>query len=347
MSNELWKEKLAGQIPENLAREIDLFEAQIALRKLGKIDEKVFAETRLRRGAYGQRYDNGHRHDGLATQDLPYAPLTKGPDTFWDAPGMQRIKIPFGALNADQMDVLAELAEEYSDGIAHVTTRQDIQLHFVHIEDTPTIFRRLAAVEITTREACGNSVRNVTACPLAGVCRTETFDVSPYAKAVAYYLLGHPDTQDFGRKFKIAFSGCKAEACALVSMHDLGGIAATREIDGKIIRGFELYVGGGLGAVPHQAKLFAEFLPEEELLPTARAIGRVFARLGEKKNRNKARLKFVVQKLGIDKFREIVLEERATMPDDPSWRKFFDEIPKWHEQPGGQPVVQLRIGKRP
>src|SRR2546426_12360778 len=108
-----WKEKLANAIPEQLAKEIDAFESQITLRKLGKCDEKVFAETRLRRGAYGQRYDNGHRHDSIATQDLPYHPLTKGPDTFWDAPGMQRIKIPFGALNPEQMDVLAEMAEEF------------------------------------------------------------------------------------------------------------------------------------------------------------------------------------------------------------------------------------------
>ena len=352
MSNELWKEKLAAKVPENLAREIDQFEAQITLRKLGKIDEKVFAETRLRRGAYGQRYDNGQRNDGITTQELPYptklgdSPLTKGPVTIWDAPGMQRIKIPYGALTPDQMDVLADLAEEYSDAIIHITTRQDVQLHFVHIEDTPSIFRRLAAVGITTREACGNSVRNVTACPKAGVCHTETFDVTPYAKACAYYLLGHPDTQDFGRKFKIAFSGCKHEACALVSMHDLGGIAATRTMDGHIQRGFEIYVGGGLGAVPQQAKLFEEFLPEEELLPLARAIGRVFAKLGEKKNRNKARLKFVVQKLGIDEFRRIVMEERNSMPDDPSWRKYFDEIPKYEEQPH-EKVVQLTVGKRP
>ena len=236
MSNELWKEKLAGQVPANLAAEIDHFEAQIALRKLGKIEEKVFAETRLRRGAYGQRYDNGRRHDGITTQELSYSGLTKGPETFWDAPGMQRIKIPYGALNPAQMELLADLAEEYSDSICHVTTRQDIQLHYIHIEDTPTIFRRLAAVGITTREACGNSVRNVTACPKAGVCKGEVFDVSPYAKACAFYLLGHPDTQDFGRKFKIAFSGCKTEPCALVSIHDLGGIAATREVDGKVQR---------------------------------------------------------------------------------------------------------------
>src|SRR5437763_5824434 len=315
-----WKEKLGGQVREDWGREIDSFEAQIALRKQGKIEKKVFAETRLRRGTYGQRYDNGRRHDGVTTQTLPYPPMTKGPDTMWDAPGMQRIKIPFGALSPEQMEILADLAEEYSDGICHITTRQDIQLHFVHIEDVPTIFRRLGAVSITTREACGNSVRNVTACPLAGVCHTESFDVSPYAKACAYYLLGHPDTQDFGRKFKIAFSGCRDQACALVTIHDMGGIAVKRIVDGKEKRGFELYVGGGLGAVPYQAQLFDEFLPEEELLPLARAIGRVFARLGEKKNRNKARLKFLVQKLGIDEFRRLVMEERNSMPEDPRWR---------------------------
>src|ERR1700722_18272430 len=238
MNAATWKEKLGDAIPSNLAQEIDFFEAQIALRKQGKIDEKVFAETRLRRGAYGQRYDNGQRHDGIQTQKLPYSALTKGPDTFWDAPGMERIKIPFGSLNPEQMIVLADLAEEYSDGICHITTRQDIQLHFIHIDDTPDLFRRLAAVGITTREACGNSVRNVTACPLAGVCNTEVFDVTPYANAVAFYLLGHRDVQDFGRKFKIAFSGCADEACALVSLHDLGGIAATKIIAGKTVRGF-------------------------------------------------------------------------------------------------------------
>src|SRR3954454_19806481 len=268
-----WKDRLAERIPPQLGQEIDHYEAQIALRKQGKIEEKVFAETRLRRGSYGQRYDNGQRHDGLTTQKLPYPPLTKGPETYFDAPGMQRIKIPFGGLTPEQMLVLADLAEEYSDHILHITTRQDIQLHFVHIEEVPDIFRRLASVGITTREACGNSVRNVTACPIAGVCKTEVFDVTPYAKAIAFYLLGHRDTQDFGRKFKIAFSGCEHEACALVSIHDLGGIAKIQ--DGK--RGFAIYVGGGLGAVPHNAKLMFDFLPEEELLPMARAVGRVFA----------------------------------------------------------------------
>src|SRR5882724_2112515 len=131
-----WKQKLAGQVREDWAREIDIYETQIELRKKGKIEEKLFAETRLRRGTYGQRYDNGQRHDGEKTQTLAF---------------------PSGKLSAAQLDVLSELAEEYSDQILHVTTRQDIQLHFIHIEDTPDIMRRLAAVGITTREACGNS----------------------------------------------------------------------------------------------------------------------------------------------------------------------------------------------
>jgi len=326
-----WKDKLGDQVPADLAREIEIFENEIALRKQGKIDEKVFAETRLRRGAYGQRYDNGQRSDGLRTQTLSYpsGELTKGPTTMWDAPGMQRIKIPYGGLTPVQLEALADCAEEYSDSILHVTTRQDIQLHYVHIEETPSIFRRLAAVGITTREACGNTVRNVTGCPLAGVCRTETFDVTPYAKACAKFLLGHKDTQNFGRKFKIAFSGCAAEACGLAMLHDVGAIGAVK--NGK--RGFEFYVGGGLGSVPNQAKLFDAFLPEEELLPMVQAMSRVFARLGEKKNRNTARLKFLVNKLGLEEFRRLVLEERKGLVEEPAWTAYLKNLKVTDETP--------------
>src|SRR5688572_26880410 len=312
-----WKEKLGSQIPEALGREIDIFETQIDLRKKGKIEEKLFAETRLRRGVYGQRYDNGQRHDGERQQELkfPSGEITKGPVTLWDAPGMQRIKIPLGKLSADQLDVLADLAEEYSDRILHVTTRQDFQFHFIHIEDTPDLMRRLGAVGITSREACGNTVRNVTACPIAGVCREEAFDISPYAHALTYFLLGHDDTQDFGRKFKVAFSGCKTNPCGLVAFHDVGCIATVK--DGK--RGFEYYVGGGLGSVPQTAQLFDPFLPEEELLPMSQAVSRVFSRLGERANRARARLKFVVKKLGLEEFKKVVLEGRAELRPDPRW----------------------------
>ncbi len=335
VSNDLWAQQLAGKIPEHLAREIDNFETEIALRKQGKIDERVFAETRLRRGVYGQRYDNGQRHNGKTVQRLnfPSGELTKGPNTMWDAPGMQRIKIPAGGLNAQQLEILADLAEEYSDGIAHITTRQDFQLHYVHIEDTPSVMRRLAAAKITTREACGNSVRNVTACPYSGVCPDEKFDVTPYSRAMSQFLMGHPDTQNFGRKFKHSFSGCSQHACGLAKMHDMGMVAVTKIEDGREKRGFEVHVGGGLGAVPYQAKLYNNFVPPEELLPLAQAISRVFARLGEKKNRSRARIKFLVQDLGIEKFKELVQEELKTLPYDARWTEYIADAETFQEKP--------------
>lgn len=335
MSTTEWRERLLDRMPPDLAEEIDIFEGQLELRMKGKVDERVFAETRLRRGVYGQRYDNGHRHDGVASRELefPAGELTKGPETLWDAPGMVRIKVPYGGMTPEQLEVMAELAEEYSDNILHVTTRQDIQLHFVHIEDTPDLMRRLASVDITTREACGNGVRNLTACPKAGVCHTEAFDTTAYAAAMFRFLLGHPDCQDFGRKFKPAFSGCAGEACGLVMMHDFGAIARTTVVDGVERRGFDLYVGGGLGTTPYQAKLLFENHPVEELLPTVQAIARVFGRLGEKENRNRARIKFLVAKLGIDEFRRLVEEERAILPHDPRWTSYLPHIADYDESP--------------
>ncbi len=338
-SNILWKERLQGKLPEPLGEEILTFETEIELRRHGKVDDKIFAETRLRRGAYGQRYDNGQRHDGTRTQQLAYPEgnNTKGPETVWDAPGMLRIKIPYGGMTPEQLECMAELAEEYSDGIAHITTRQDFQLHFIHLDDAPTLMRRLATVGITTREACGNSVRNVTGCPYSGVCPDEAFDVTPYAKALTYFLLGHPDAQNFGRKFKPTFSGCGQHSCGLAAMHDLGFTAETRVVDGAEQRGFRFVVGGGLGAVPQQAKVFDEFLPPEEMLPMAQAIARVFGRHGEKKNRSRARLKFLIKKWGIDKFKEEVLAERAKLKPDPRWTEFLEHVDEGGEQPKNPP----------
>jgi sulfite reductase (ferredoxin) len=343
-----WKEALSTQMDSDLAHEIDIFEGEMELVRQGKLDKRVFAEKRLRRGVYGQRYDNGQRHDGVQSQTLAYPePVSyKGPNTLWDAPGMQRIKVPFGGVTPEQLDVIAQVADEYSTGILHVTTRQDFQLHYVHIEDTPDLMRRLAAVGITTREACGNSVRNVTCCPFAGVCRTEAFDTTPHAKALAQFLLGHDDVQDFGRKFKIAFSGCEDEACGLVMMNDLGLLAQVQEIGGQLKRGFRVYVGGGLGTVPYQAKVLSEFTPEEELLPLAQAVCRVFARLGEKRNRNQARIKFLVAKLGIDEFRRLVEEERQTMPFDDRWTAYLDTLPQFREEPA-RPAATLNGSEQP
>jgi sulfite reductase (ferredoxin) len=324
-----WRSALESRIPPSVAEEIDLFENQMELRKQGKLEEKVFAELRLRRGAYGQRYDNGKRYDGVTTQDIPFPRrgLTKGPETEFDAPGMQRIKIPFGKLSAEQLEMVADVAEEYSNGVLHITTRQDVQLHFVDIEDTPDMHRRLASVGITTREACGNSVRNVTGCPYAGICHREAFDISPYAKAETYFLLGHRDVQDFGRKFKIAFSGCANDShgCGRAMMHDLGFVAAIREADGDVERGFRVVVGGGLGPVPHVAKTLYDFLPVEQMLPVSQAIARVYARLGEKRNRNKARIKFLVAQLGIDELRRLVDAELTTLEPDPRWTSWLDD----------------------
>lgn len=329
-----WKERLAARTRQDWSREIDVFETQLELRQRGKIEEKLFAETRLRRGAYGQRYDNGHRQDGQKVQELAFPERpTKGPGTVWDAPGMMRLKVPYGKLSAEQLEAMAELAEEYSDGILHVTTRQDVQLHFVHIEDTPDLMRRLAAVGITSREACGNSVRNVTQCTSAGVCSGEAFDTTPYAHALAFFLLGHDDVQDMGRKFKVAFSGCRQSACGLTSFHDIGAIATTRAVGERVERGFQLFVGGGLGAVPQAAQLLEEFTPETELLPVSQAVCRVFARLGERENRQRARLKFLVKRLGIEEFRRLVRDERAKLRPDPRWTAFLDALGAGDERP--------------
>jgi sulfite reductase (ferredoxin) len=343
-----WKNKLQDAMPPDWAKEVDDFEAQIVLNKQGKVEPRIFAETRLRRGAYGQRYDNGQRNDGKQIRKLKYPSegTWKGPDTHWDAPGMQRIKFPWGGITADQLDVMADLAEEYSDGIGHITTRQDFQLHFIHVEDTPNIMRRLASVGITTREACGNSVRNVTACPIAGVCRTESFDVTPYSKAIFKFMLGHPDAQDFGRKFKIAFSGCAGEACGLVNMHDMGFIAKKTTVGGKEKKAFDVFVGGGLGPVPYNAKLLFENLPAEEILPITQAVARVYGRLGEKKTRGMARIKFLVAKLGIEEFKKLIVEERALLNHDPRWTSLIDYYIKEEEKPA-QKAANLRASSFP
>ena len=200
---------------------------------------------------------------------------------------MQRIKIPFGGLTAEQMEVLAELAEEYSDAICHVTTRQDIQLHFVHIEDTPDLSgaSRRSASPRAKRAATPSATSPPARSPACAT--TESFDVTPYAKALAFFLLGHPDTQDFGRKFKIAFSGCEHEACGLVDDPRLRRHRPRVDKDGRAR--LRDYVGGGLGAVPHQAKLFDEFLPEEELLPMAQADRRASSRASARRRTATAR----------------------------------------------------------
>lgn len=259
-------------IPPSIAEEIETFEAEAMRLIAGDGSSDLFRPFRLQHGIYGQRQ-----------------------------PGVQmvRIKIPFGGISANQLRRVAELADRYATAVGHVTTRQDIQLHFVELKDVPAIMRGLAEVGLTTREACANTVRNVTACHLAGVCRGEVFDVTPYAKTIAYHLLRNPLNQSLPRKFKIAFSGC-AHDCALTPIHDIGLLAAKRA-DGAI--GFRMVAGGGLGSAPRVAQLLREFTPMDELIPSIEAVIKVFDTLGNRKNRNKARLKFVIDKLGFEEFK--------------------------------------------
>ncbi len=259
-------------IPSAILEEIETFETEAMRTLAGDISTDLFKPFRLQYGIYGQRQ-----------------------------PGVQmvRIKIPFGGITANQLRRVAELADRYATGVGHVTTRQDIQMHFVELKDVPTIMRGLAEVGLTTREACANTVRNVTACHLAGVCQGEVFDVTPYAKTVAYHLLRNPLNQSLPRKFKIAFSGC-AHDCALTPIHDIG-LLAVKRADGVI--GFRMVAGGGLGSTPRIAQLLREFTPMEELIPSIEAVIKVFDTLGNRKNRNKARMKFVIDKLGFEEFK--------------------------------------------
>jgi len=259
-------------IPQEIEEEIETFEEEVSRLQSGETPMDLFKPFRLQYGIYGQRQSDVQ---------------------------MIRIKIPFGGLNANQLRRIAELADTYGTGVGHITTRQDIQIHFVPLKDVGTVMRKLAEVNVTTREACANTVRNVTACHLAGVCQGEVFDVTPYANTIAQHLLRNPLTQTLPRKFKIALSGCKHD-CAMTPIHDVGLLAAKAE-DGSV--GFKMVVGGGLGAAPRMAHLLREFVPMDDLIPSIEAVIKVFDNLGNRKNRSKARMKFVIEKLGFDEFR--------------------------------------------
>jgi sulfite reductase (ferredoxin) len=259
---------------------IDL-ERKISLFKEGKIHEEKFRSLRLARGVYGQR------QQGVQ---------------------MVRIKLPYGKMTLAQWKRIADVSDEYSTGNLHLTTRQDVQVHFVSLDRTPQLWAELERDDVTLREACGNTVRNVTASPTAGIDPNELFDVSPYADAVFQYFLRNPICQEMGRKFKIAFSNTEADT-ALTFMHDLGFIP--KIVDG--VKGFKVMVGGGLGAQPMLAFVGYEFLPEDQLIPFSEAVIRIFDRHGERNSRHKARLKYLIQKVGAEEFMKMVAEERTAI----------------------------------
>ena len=223
---------------------------------------------------------------------------------------MIRIKLPFGKVSFKQFLRIADISDEYASSNLHLTTRQDIQIHYVSLDRTPELWAKLEQDDITLREACGNTVRNVTASPTSGIDPNEPFDVSPYAYATFKYFLRNPICQEMGRKFKIAFSSSDADT-AFTYIHDLGFIPKLILKEGKEVRGFKVLFGGGLGAQPSIAHIVNEFLPEDQLIPYIESTLRVFDRHGERSNRNKARMKFLVAKLGLDEVLRLIAEERV------------------------------------
>ncbi len=296
-----------------VSAEIDNFERQVLTWRAGEGMGDDFRPFRLQHGTYGQRQFNRQ---------------------------MMRIKVPHGTMTPEQLHAVADCADWYAPRrLGHVTTRQAIQLHFVMLEDSPKVMRRLAEVGLTTREACGHTVRNVTADPLSGIAEDTVFDVTPYAEAAMRYFLRNATNQKLPRKFKITYSASEADR-GLIPMHDFGLMAVERNGE----KGFRMSVGGGLGAAPRMADVLADFLPVSEQLRSIEAAIKVWDRLGERRNKNKARIKFLVGKIGIEEFRRLWKLELATLPpaSDPRYREpdftLLEEAPgygSWASRNGG------------
>ena len=289
----------ANPIIEYFPSEVEEFEAGVKRFQAGDWNPNDFMAFRLRQGVYGQRQPDVH---------------------------MVRIKIPFGGMNAEQLDMMGDVVDRYVPlNKGHVTTRENIQLHHIPLEETPEIMRLLASVGLTTREACGNTVRNVTGCAIAGVCAEEPFDVTPYAAAFSRYFVRHPFTQSMPRKIKTAFSGC-ARDCAITGIHDVGFLPVVQ--DGE--RGFKMVMGGGTSIMPRIAPTLYEFVSTNEYLKKTEAALRVFHNSDElRRNRMKARVKFLIARIGIDEYRDLVEEQLqedwAQRSFDPTGLLFIDD----------------------
>src|SRR5436190_8980252 len=288
--------------------DIDKFDAQLARYLSGDLEEDVFRVFRLNNGIYGQR-QGGHNQ-------------------------MVRVKVPYGSLQADQLDLMAHIADTYSRGWGHITTRQNIQFHFVELERVPEVLEDLASVGLTTREACGDTVRNIQGCHLAGACPFEGLDISPWAEATFRHLLRNPYSQRLPRKFKINFSGCTTD-CGQAMFNDVGVVAVMRpRSDGTLEPGFRVFFAGGLGANPHAAQALEEFTPREELLPTLEAVLRTFDHYGNRDNKLRARMKWLVDTMGMEELRSRILKERKLLLAATTWA-------------GGIPDVVVQRGDGP
>ncbi len=288
--------------------DIEKFERMLASYLAGDLDEDRFRLFRLNNGIYGQR-QGGHNQ-------------------------MVRIKVPYGSLRPEQLDMMAHIAEEYSRGWGHITTRQNVQFHFVALERVPALLRDLASVGLTTREACGDTVRNVVGCHLAGACPYEVLDISPWAEAAYRHFLRHPYAQRMPRKFKINFSGCATD-CGQAMFNDIGAVAVSRpRADGSVEPGFRVFIAGGLGANPHPAQALEEFTSREDLLATLEAVLRTFDHYGNRDNKLRARMKWLVDTMGIDELRTRIFKERNLLHASSSW-------------PEGVPEQVLAAGDEP
>jgi sulfite reductase beta subunit-like hemoprotein len=291
-----------------IAADVEKFERLLAQYQAGELDEDRWRVFRLANGIYGQRQGGTNQ--------------------------MVRVKIPYGSLRPEQLEMLATIAREYSRGWGHITTRQNVQFHFVALDRIPAVMRDLGSVGLTTREACGDTVRNVAGCHLAGACPLEVLDISPWAEAAFRHFLRHPYAQRLPRKFKINFSGCATD-CGQAMFNDIGVVAVTRaRADGTTEAGFRVFIAGGLGATPHPAVALEEFTPREELLSTLEAILRVFDHAGNRDNKLRARMKWLVDTLGIDELRARVIKERRLLLAAVGW-------------PGGIPDVVVEQGDEP
>jgi sulfite reductase (ferredoxin) len=263
--------------------EAENFAKTVKLYRQGKMDPDIFRRFRLQHGAYGTRMTDDY--------------------------AMVRIKIPAGEIYPNQLEKIAQLSETFSIGSAHISTRQNIQLHWVVLEDVSEIMRGLADVGLTSREACGNSVRNVMCSPLAGVCNNEEFDATPYAIATAKFLLRNPLNQNLPRKFKFNFTCCEKHGMARIV--DVGLIPKIKELDGKPQRGFKIFLGGGLGNKSFVGHQLEDFTPEDDVLYTSIAVIRIFDRMGDRKNMARNRMRYLVDEMGWETFQNLVLKERA------------------------------------
>jgi sulfite reductase beta subunit-like hemoprotein len=299
---------ITHEIDPAALRDIEKFEAQLSLYLQGELDEDVFRVFRLNNGIYGQR-QGGHNQ-------------------------MVRVKLPYGSVTPEQMEMFAHVADTYSRGWGHITTRQNIQLHFVQLERIPEVMRDLASVGLTTREACGDTVRNVTGCHLAGACPFEVLDISPWAEAAFRHFLRSPIAQRLPRKFKINFSGCSTD-CGQAMFNDVGVVGVGRpRPDGTIEPGFRVFFAGGLGANPHPAQALEEFTAREDLLATLEAILRVFDHYGNRDNKLRARMKWLLDTMGVDELRERIIKERRFLRASATW-------------PGGIPEYVAEHGDAP